>query len=300
MAHFFIKQKDGTYKDVIYMYMLPTYYIIPPELLKKVPKQLNEVNRNPYELFGDRKSLDIIGSDIFAELVIDGMAYMVWPYIAEEFKLHPNMEVYSGYHPAWILAHSAPLWQEGLIKAGLILDTQTLFTARPDISFPCLPYSLVSQMIASVFPSVLESSGYRETIHTFIDIPCPEDFSEFQSNPKRDFYKKWYHSRAKMKTCSLEEEKEKYSLEHDGEELDFPDESYVLDKDAVGSVHSELFINSLSEMDQEIMKLRLREWTTQEIADTLGYKTHSAILKRLKKIGESYIEYAGNTLGLEP
>ena len=35
----------------------------------------------------------------------------------------------------------------------------------------------------------------------------------------------------------------------------------------------------------------------EEIAERLGYKTHSAVLKRIRKIGKAYEKYAGVDYG---
>lgn len=300
MAHFYIKQPNGTYQDAVYMYMLPTYYFFPQEILCKASKDLNSINRNPHKLFKDRRSLDIIASDAFFQLVIDGMAYLCWPFIAKVFDLHPNMEVYSGYHPAWILAHATPLWQNGLTDKKIIPTLKELYTFHPDVDFNILPYEEVNALLGYVYPEVIDQSGFAGAIEAFKEYPCHEDFSEFYSNAKTDFYRHWYHSRSKRKTCSLEEYKDNYSADHDGAEWDLPDETIVLDKDVTGSVYAENFINSLADKDKEILKLRLKERTMEEIANELGYKTHSAIHKRLKKMGEAYKKYAGDLIGIDP
>ena len=48
---------------------------------------------------------------------------------------------------------------------------------------------------------------------------------------------------------------------------------------------------SISEKDREILKLRMDGHTEQEIADKVGYKTASAVHKRIAKIAEAYEDY---------
>ena len=43
--------------------------------------------------------------------------------------------------------------------------------------------------------------------------------------------------------------------------------------------------------------MRAEGYTNQEIADRLGYKTHSAVVKRIKKLGKMYQEYSGLNFG---
>ena len=48
---------------------------------------------------------------------------------------------------------------------------------------------------------------------------------------------------------------------------------------------------SISEKDREILKLRMDGLTEQEIADKVGYKTASALHKRIAKIAGAYEDY---------
>lgn len=108
--------------------------------------------------------LDIIASDAFFQLVIDGMAYLCWPFIAKVFDLHPNMEVYSGYHPAWILAHATPLWQNGLTDEKIIPTLKELYTFHPDVDFNILPYEEVNALPGYVYPEVIDQSGFASAM----------------------------------------------------------------------------------------------------------------------------------------
>ena len=49
--------------------------------------------------------------------------------------------------------------------------------------------------------------------------------------------------------------------------------------------------NNITEKDREILKLRMEGYTEQEIADKVGYKTASAVHKRITKIAEAYEDY---------
>lgn len=56
---------------------------------------------------------------------------------------------------------------------------------------------------------------------------------------------------------------------------------------------------TLSEKDRNILQLRQDGYTLQEIADKLEYKTHSAVLKRINKIGRQYEKYSGLSFGFQ-
>ncbi len=51
-------------------------------------------------------------------------------------------------------------------------------------------------------------------------------------------------------------------------------------------------METLTEKDKEILRLRMAGVTLEEIAEQLGYKTHSAALKRIRKIGHAYEKFA--------
>ena len=49
--------------------------------------------------------------------------------------------------------------------------------------------------------------------------------------------------------------------------------------------------NTITEKDREILKLRMEGYTEQEIADKVGYKTASAVHKRISKIADAYEDF---------
>ena len=66
--------------------------------------------------------------------------------------------------------------------------------------------------------------------------------------------------------------------------------------DFENSVISEMQIASfaestITEKDREILKLRMEGYTEQDIADKVGYKTASAVHKRIAKIAGAYEDY---------
>ena len=50
----------------------------------------------------------------------------------------------------------------------------------------------------------------------------------------------------------------------------------------------ESFMKSLEPAEKRIIELKLRGKTQKEIAEIMGYKTHSAVQKKLVKIRKSY------------
>ena len=47
------------------------------------------------------------------------------------------------------------------------------------------------------------------------------------------------------------------------------------------------------------MALRLKGCPLEEIANLTGFQTHSAVLKRIRKVGKAYERFAGTDLGFD-
>ena len=71
------------------------------------------------------------------------------------------------------------------------------------------------------------------------------------------------------------------------------------DGDFTGQVEGEDFCQrfkaTLSQKDMAILELRVEGYTYEEIADRLGYKTHSAVVKRMEAIKKRFIQYENET-----
>ena len=48
-----------------------------------------------------------------------------------------------------------------------------------------------------------------------------------------------------------------------------------------------------------ILEMRMQGYPLEEIAAKLGYKNHSGVLKRIRKIGQAYEAFTGEDLGFE-
>ena len=53
------------------------------------------------------------------------------------------------------------------------------------------------------------------------------------------------------------------------------------------------FKATLSKKDMAILELRVEGYTYEEIADRLGYKTHSGVIKRMEAVKKRFIQEAG-------
>ena len=120
-----------------------------------------------------------------------------------------------------------------------------------------------------------------------------EDFNDSvcENHDKINFLKRWTHSDTQLGAAlSLEE-----VMESDRDAAENAS-SFFSPAESTEEAYSELrngFLATLSEDDHAIFIMRENGKTQKEIAETLGYKTHSAVTKRLQAMREIYIKEQG-------
>lgn len=134
-------------------------------------------------------------------------------------------------------------------------------------------------------------------IQTAEEFRCFEDYDFRDSRQKIDFYRQWYHTRTKHPTVSLEEFQENYAESHNGQDWEEPDKAQNVEENVVSQVLVDQFMKTLSKKDMQILEMRMEGVTLEEIAEKLGYKTHSAVHKRIRKIGLAYEKFIGEDFG---
>ena len=78
-------------------------------------------------------------------------------------------------------------------------------------------------------------------------------------------------------------------------EIEDPISSF--EDEVVENIDVQKFLLKLDEMDKQILQLREDGYTYKEIADRVGFKTHSAVVKRINKIGRMYETFSGLNFG---
>jgi hypothetical protein len=234
-----------------------------------------------------------VESDLFRLLIIDAYAFMVWPFLCPGVK----REIYSGYEPSWILAHAPAYWVRELQDEKIIPTAESLFkNGGADEYFGYVDEREIEAILRVIVPQVAEKHKMQEVMDIAKEYRCFEDFDFRQSRQKTDFYRQWYHTRTKHPTISLEGFQEDYAAAHDGQEWDLPDESADMTRNIADKVQVEQFLATLTDKDRQILTMRMEGLTHQEIADKLGYRNHSGVLKRIRKIGEQYENFTGTDL----
>ena len=122
-------------------------------------------------------------------------------------------------------------------------------------------------------------------------IPQHEDFTEKLNQDKINFYNKWTHAKTKLGAPLLFSElSEDEATNIEGAKMFFandPEEErrYIFLRDE--------FAKTLNGTDREIYYLLEKGITQKEIAQRLGYKTHSAVSKRMKIMNKDFKEFLG-------
>lgn len=293
-----IKREGGSCTEYRNAQLIPAFLMIPEELLKRCGKTLYELPRTRAALLGDRAVIRQVESDLFLECIVDAYAYMAWPHM----RLKGRLEDYSGYNPCWRVAHAAPLWIGKLNDLGLLYTFPQWLEATeqfPTTPFEFVPYETVDQFLSIAVPSVMQRDGYWEWLNYVQKHSCFEDFDERRySWQKADFIKKWYHTRTKHPTALSREVLRIHEIVNGAEPGLFRSNEHAeFENEIAAQIDAERFLQTLSETDQKILALRLKGRTLEEIAKALGFRTHSAVLKRIRKIGKAYERFAGEDYG---
>lgn len=227
---------------------------------------------------------EVIQSDAFLKEIMDAAASLAFPH----FGFSGWKEHYTGYSPVWRLSYSLPLWAKGVERV-IGWGLQAMFRLPPDFEIPFFDPEHVRALFEAVVGQAIDEQGWRPMLEAVREMPCDEDFEPWDTNARKDFLRKWYHTRSKkVQTVSLEE------LMESGEDdsiFYLPDpsqnvEDYVIAKDFV-----ERFLTTLPERDRQIVQLRQDGYTYVEIADALGYGNHSGVIKRIEAVKKKYRDY---------
>lgn len=286
-----LKRKNGEITPFRNAEYISAFYFIPKSILDKCGEEINSIPRNPRKLLQDRRAIE---SDLFKLVIIDAYAFMVWPFMG----LGAKRDIYSGYEPSWRYAHAASIWIKGMEDEGVIPKSQEILKSSnvyEDLGY--ISEEEISETFTWLVLKIMAKHNMNEIIAVAAEYRCFEDFDYRKSRQKIDFYRKWYHTRAKISVESLDEIKEKYAENTDGMEWDIPDDNVNVESMVLEPIAVSKFLNTLSETDRKILTMRMDDVTLEKIAEELGFKTHSAIHKRIRKIGLAYEKFSGEDLG---
>ncbi len=290
-----IRSKDGSTHLVKNSWTLPAFYCLPMDILMNMQTPVRTLPRRPCELLLHPEYIEIIESDIFLEHMSDAIAYLAWPAMG----MKGWMEYYSGDSPQWRIAHATDQWVLGMQQAGAIPANRKLF-CRPlcfcEMPIPTLEKAFA--MVATAAPYVLDRDSQGLVLETAMAFPCEEDFDLEKSHNRRlqNFRREWYHRRTKHPDVYYGVIVENTKFSHHDKLMSLAAEDDT-EEEVVASQHGKAFYNTLSPLDQKIIYLRGKGKTLEQIAKKVGFATHSAVQKRIRKIGKAYELWSGEDLG---
>ena len=156
-------------------------------------------------------------------------------------------------------------------------------------------HTIVEKVAGAIDETLIETVMQGQQVHAIFGIPKKipqhEDFTEQLNQDKINFYNKWTHANTKLGAPLLFSElSEEETTNIDGIKNFFAnnpaeEQRYIFLRDE--------FAKTLNSTDKEIYYLSEKGLTQKEIADRLGYKTHSAISKRMKIMNKDFKKFIG-------
>ena len=267
--------------------LLPLYYFFPEDIIKAHPKKFQSIPRNPKNILRDKKVFDYVESKEFAVKVCDIVSAAVWHFL----DIRASMKSFSADDPIWRLTYNVEWYREVLEKAHYIYTPAYLFS-KIDYDLPYTPWMVYQFGYIQTLPIVMEKHNLLEIMDCVKKHRCFEDFEDnVDSLQKKAFEAQWWHEQTKHPQYSLEE----YENNHaDGIDYSADVEEKVVSQETINE-----FTATLDDTDKRILELRMEGRTYEEIAKEVGFKTPSAVQKRIKKIGEAYQKHAKTDIGYD-
>ena len=261
---------------------LPLMFFLPERLFVRCPT-LMRLPRNPHTILSNQALLDIVESDQFLDDMFNAASLLAFPH----FGFKGWKEDYTGYHPAWLLSGTLSTWAYMLDKE-VGWNLKMLLEHSVDKDIPFMPTEFVEHGMGLIVKKVIEKGNLQPVLDVVREMPCDEDFEPRNSNVRIDFLRKWYHTRVQtvqmisLEACLEDKEHGIYEIE---------DKSSSFEESVIAEDFCQRFKSRLSEKDMEILELRVEGYTYEKIADKLGYKNHSGVIKRIRAIEKEFVKY---------
>ena len=210
-------------------------------------------------------------------------------YFSEEIsKIYTNPEMLNEYIDRFFEMYGEPVMLE--------LDTYAKSVGKEADDLTDDEIHTVVEKIAGVIDetlieTVMQGQQVSEIFGISKKIPQHEDFSEQLNQDKINFYNKWTHCKTKLGApLFFSELSEDESTNIEGVKNFFAndpaeEQRYIFLRDELAK--------TLNSTDKEIYYLSEKGITQKEIAKRLGYKTHSAVSKRMKKMNKDFKKFIG-------
>lgn len=275
---------------------LPLFYFLPKESVEDAPQYMS-LPRNFVDVLHSEEALKLIRCKDFVEFVQRKYASWFWSSICV-----PGRDgVYRGIPGSWdYYSEDFPLWRIVIMLAEAAKiayrvymghNFVRLFTdsANMDVNWTSLDH-FVDLMGRGAF-YLITVLDFQPVIDAVWETRQFEDY-DGESLYKQDFSRSWYHNRT-VETISFDEMMET-GAKIDGETLyEMEDPRSNFEKNMITQCEIDEFKETLNEQDKKILDMRYQDYTCSEIAKELGYKTASAVSKRIHGIARKYDHFVG-------
>lgn len=210
------------------------------------------------------------------EVLRSGVSDIVNGTVAEMVNEHPEVvqSIFDSLSDDFL---SGGLQTVKAVMSGQEIDNPQALTAE-DIA-------KVDRFVDNAMDTLMTTVDYDGLIKACREYGTPEDFSDISINyPRTEFEEKYDHIKARIKV-------DYSSIEADDALESKCSDDCSIDELVASSAFVEDFFKELNETDSAILKLLVEGKTQEEVSQALGFKTHSAINKRIKRIREQYLEF---------
>ena len=262
---------------------LPFVYFLPEDLIERCPT-LYALPRKVREVIYNEEMMVIVNSDQFMDEIMDAVAHLVFPH----FGFRGWKEHYTADSPVWKLTYLLGLWSQ-LLEFEFGWDLNRLLKIPSSEEIPFFDNDYVKSVIEKIVKIGIERFNLQPILDVCREMPCDEDFENFLTYVRIDFYRKWYHSRSErvqmvpFEECLQGSDEDYYSTI-------VPDNRNMAEF-AASEDYCRRFKERLSKRDRVILELREDGFTFEEIAERLEYKNHSGVVKRIQVIRKEFIKY---------
>ena len=210
-------------------------------------------------------------------------------YFSEEIsKIYTNPEMLNRYIDRFF-----EMYEES-VMVGLDCYAKSVSKEIDDLTDEEI-HTVVEKVAGVIDETLIETVMQGQQVPTIFGIsrivPQHEDFTEKLSQDKINFYNKWTHAKIKLGAPLLFSElSEDESTGIEGARNFF--DNNPAEEQRYKFLREE-FAKTLNSTDREIYYLAEQGYKQKEIAKRLGYKTHSAVSKRMKIMNKDFKKFLG-------
>ena len=260
---------------------LPLLYLLPKEIAEK--RKLTDFPRNPHIAVADEKWREVYNSKKFQVNLMDAWALYMWLCLG----IKGGIDNYSINNPLIRMVYDLPFWAFLLTEIGIVPELMADYPQGAEVPYLTMEQAAMNgEKFANVFWNhpMMKMREIWEIVKTHRD---HRDYSGMPSHAKMDFYRHYYHTRAKTKVEPIIS-----AYGEDGEEEIVYAPYTPNEFDEVETrIWFEGFLKLLNEKDRQIVALLEQGYTQEEIGKMLEYSNHSGVNKRVKYIRKVFDKF---------